>query len=205
MTQENGRTRTAPYTDPPFARTLFANPEYAWIWLVVRLYVGWQWLDAGWHKLSDPKWMETGTTLKGFWERAVAIPQQGRPLIAYDWYRGGLEFLLNGGHYTWFAKLVAVGETLLGVALIVGIFVGISAVVGGFMNWNFMMAGSASTNPVMLVLSFGLVLAWKTAGYWGVDRWLLPALGTPWQPGAVPRLLKPVIARFRPRRGGPAG
>ena len=31
------------------------------------------------------------------------------------------------------------------------------------------------------------MLAWKVAGYYGVDRWLLPMLGTPWHPGAVDR------------------
>jgi hypothetical protein len=24
------------------------------------------------------------------------------------------------------------------------------------------------------------ILAWRVAGYYGVDRWLLPLLGTPW-------------------------
>jgi thiosulfate dehydrogenase [quinone] large subunit len=69
------------------------------------------------------------------------------------------------------------------VALILGLFTGIAAFFGGFMNWNFMMAGSASTNPVLFTLSILLVLAWKTAGWWGLDRFLLPALGTLWQPG----------------------
>ena len=26
-----------------------------------------------------------------------------------------------------------------------------------------------------------IVLAWKVAGWWGLDRWALPLLGTPWQ------------------------
>jgi thiosulfate dehydrogenase [quinone] large subunit len=30
------------------------------------------------------------------------------------------------------------------------------------------------------------MLAWKVAGYYGVDRYLLPMLGTPWHPGPVP-------------------
>jgi thiosulfate dehydrogenase [quinone] large subunit len=30
-----------------------------------------------------------------------------------------------------------------------------------------------------------LILAWRNAGYIGLDRWVLPALGTPWQPGTV--------------------
>lgn len=49
------------------------------------------------------------------------------------------------------------------------------------MNFNFMLAGTASTNPVMFFLAILLMLAWKTAGYYGLDRWLLTRLGTPWQ------------------------
>jgi len=30
-----------------------------------------------------------------------------------------------------------------------------------------------------------LVLVWKTAGWWGLDRLVLPALGTPWSPGLI--------------------
>ncbi|MDR7550885.1 MAG: hypothetical protein QN131_13255 [Armatimonadota bacterium] len=74
-----------------------------------------------------------------------------------------------------------VGELLVGVAIIVGAFVGIAAFFGGFMNWNFMVAGTASINPVLFTLSIVLMLAWKTAGWWGLDRWLLPRLGTPWR------------------------
>jgi thiosulfate dehydrogenase [quinone] large subunit len=50
---------------------------------------------------------------------------------------------------------------------------------------SFLLAGSASSNPVLFVLAMGLILAWRVAGYYGVDRWLLPMLGTPWQPGAL--------------------
>jgi thiosulfate dehydrogenase [quinone] large subunit len=53
------------------------------------------------------------------------------------------------------------------------------------MNMSFLLAGSASTNPVMFILAIGLMLAWKVAGYYGVDRWLLPKLGTPWRPGGL--------------------
>jgi thiosulfate dehydrogenase [quinone] large subunit len=30
-----------------------------------------------------------------------------------------------------------------------------------------------------------LILAWRNAGWIGLDRWVLPALGTPWQPGTL--------------------
>lgn len=173
-------------TDPPVAQALFNNTRWAWLWLIIRLYVGYTWLTSGWGKISNPGWVQTGEALKGFWERAVAIPDAPtRPPIAFDWYRIFLQSLLDSGSYTWFAKLVVAGEILVGLALILGIFTGIAAFFGGFMNWNFMMAGSASTNPVLFSLAVLLVLAWKTAGWWGLDRWLLPLLGSPWQPGRL--------------------
>lgn len=173
-------------TDPPFAVSLFNSTRWAWLWLIVRLYIGYTWLSSGWSKISNPAWIQTGEALQGFWERAVIVPDApARPAITYDWYRGFIQALLDGGHYTWFAKLVVAGELLIGVALVLGAFVGIAAFFGAFMNWNFMMAGSAGSNPVLFLLSILLVLAWKTAGWWGLDRWLLSKLGTPWRPGMV--------------------
>ncbi|MDP3963810.1 MAG: DoxX family protein [bacterium] len=168
--------------NPPLARHMFEETgKWTWVWVAVRLYIGWQWVEAGWHKLGDPKWMDGGTALKGFWERAIAVPAAPvKPLITYGWYRDFLEVLLSGEHYTWFAKLVACGEFAIGIALIVGAFVGIAAFFGATMNFNFMLAGSSSSNPVMFLGAVLLILAWKTAGHWGLDRWLLPRLGTPW-------------------------
>ena len=45
------------------------------------------------------------------------------------------------------------------------------------MNMSLVLAGSASTNPVLFTLGIALMLAWKVAGYIGVDRVLLPVLG----------------------------
>lgn len=178
--------REITFSNPPIAKTLFDSPRWAWVWLIARLYIGYEWLTSGWGKLNNPAWVETGAALKGFWERAVAIPEApARPLIAFDWYRTFLQSLLDAQAYTWFAKLVVAGELLIGIALVLGIFTGIAAFFGGFMNWNFMMAGSASVNPVFFTISVLLILAWKTAGWWGLDRWILLLLGTPWQPGRL--------------------
>ncbi|PKO05815.1 MAG: DoxX family protein [Chloroflexi bacterium HGW-Chloroflexi-3] len=174
------------FSDPPIANTLFNSTRWSWLWLVARLYLGYTWLNAGIGKISNPAWVQSGDALKGFWERAVLIPEApARPAISFDWYRTFLQTMLDSGSYTWFAKLVVAGEVLIGIALILGIFTGIAAFFGGFMNWNFMMAGTASTNPVLFTISILLILAWKTAGWLGLDRWILTALGTPWQPGRL--------------------
>ena len=167
--------------DPPLARFLFSDTRFSVVWLVVRVLIGWSWIDAASHKLSSPGWMETGEALKGFWANAVAIPEAGSPAIRFDWYRSFIQGMLDSGSYVWFAKLIAIGELLIGIALIVGLFVGIAAFFAALMNWNFIMAGSASTNGLMLLGAVTLILAWKTAGYYGLDRFALPRLGTPWR------------------------
>jgi thiosulfate dehydrogenase [quinone] large subunit len=90
--------------------------------------------------------------------------------------------MLDAQAYTWFAKLVAVSEVMFGVLLIAGVFVGLTAFFSGFMNWNFIMAGSASVNGVFFGLAVLLVLAWKIAGYIGVDYFLLPRIADLWTP-----------------------
>ena len=135
----------------------------------------------GWHKVTGTGWLDGGAALQGYWTNAVAIPEEGRPAITYDWYRTFIETLLNNEAYTWFAPLIAFGELAVGIALILGILSGFAAFFGAFMNMSFLLAGSASTNPVMFTLAVGVMLAWRVAGYYGVDRYLLPMLGTPWR------------------------
>jgi thiosulfate dehydrogenase [quinone] large subunit len=172
--------------DPKIARVMFDTTKLSWLWLILRVYIGYQWLTSGWEKLQSPAWMQGGKALEGFWKFATAVdPNNPHPAIAYGWYRAFLQFLLDSQSFTWFAKMVAVGEFLIGIALIIGMFTGIAAFFAGFMNWNFMMAGSAGVNPLMFLITILLILAWKVAGYYGVDRWLLPKLGTPWKPGPL--------------------
>lgn len=170
--------------EPAFVNELFGSVRFAWLWTVVRIWLGWQWLTAGLGKVQSPGWTGGGAALKGFWTGAVQVPESGSPAITYDWYRTFLASLLDGGHYTWFAPLVAWGELLIGIGLIIGAFTGFAAFAGALMNFSFMLAGVASTNPVLFLAAFLLIVAWKTAGWIGADRWLLPSIGTPWAVGA---------------------
>ncbi|MBM3944709.1 MAG: DoxX family membrane protein [SAR202 cluster bacterium] len=175
---------TNPLNNPRWVNSLFSTNEYAWVWLMVRVYIGWDWLHAGWGKITNDAWMN-GTSIAGFWTRAVAIPETGRPPISYDWYREFLEFMLDNGWAVWWGPMISIGEFLVGLGLLVGCLTGIAAFFGAVLNWNFMLAGTASTNPILGLLGIGVVIAWKTAGWWGVDRFLLPKVGAPWQPGTL--------------------
>src|ERR1700690_1094530 len=111
--------KTVQITDPPFAASFFGSPRWAWLWLIARVYIGYQWITAGLEKLQTPAWSQTGLALKGFWMGAVAIPAApARPAITYDWYRAFLQALLNAQSYVWFSKLIIAGEILIGLALI---------------------------------------------------------------------------------------
>ncbi|HLZ21415.1 MAG TPA: hypothetical protein VKQ30_04755, partial [Ktedonobacterales bacterium] len=65
-----------------------------------------------------------------------------------------------------------------------------AAFFGLAMNLNYLLAGTVSTNPILGVLALFLILAWRVAGYYGVDRYLLPLLGTPWT-GSLARNVQP--------------
>lgn len=173
-------------TNPPALTALFTDLRLAWVWIPVRLFLAYEWLHAAIEKIESPAWTQTGLALKGFWVKAVAMPPPpARPPIAFDWYRSFLQMLLDHEAYTWFAKIIYFSELAFGIALLLGAFVGVAALFAGFMNWNFIMAGTASVNGMLIVLSVLLVLAWRTAGYWGLDRWILKRLGTPWDASGV--------------------
>lgn len=168
--------------DPPIARFFFQSTTAAWLWLVVRLYVGYDFVSAGWHKFTTPAWMDgSGQGIMGFWKGALGTTPAGAPVITFDWYRGFIQFLVDTNSAGWFSYVIVFGEMAVGIGLILGAFVGVAAAGGLVMNMAFMLAGTTSTNPVLAILGVLLILAWKNAGYIGMDRYLLPLLGTPWK------------------------
>lgn len=155
---------------------LFVNRKAAWLWLVVRLYLAYEWISAGTHKITDPNWVgeNTGTAISGFLNGTLAKTTGAHPAVS-SWYAYFVEhFALN--HTVLLSYLVAYGEVLVGIAILLGFLVGVSAFFGALMNINFLLAGATSINPQMLVLEFLLILAWRNAGHLGIDRWLLPKL-----------------------------
>jgi thiosulfate dehydrogenase [quinone] large subunit len=171
--------------EPPVARSLFGDVRWAWIWLALRLYVGYEWLHAGWGKLNNDAWVgsRSGTALAGFANGALKKTGGQHPDVQ-GWYAWFLRHIVLT-HTELFSYMVTFGEVLVGIALILGIFTGIAALFGSFMNMNYLLAGSVSTTPILFIIAIWLVLAWRTAGWWGLDRWALPALGTPWRPGFI--------------------
>lgn len=182
-----GRFPTSPgeLVEPPVSRALFASTGAAWLWLIVRLYLGYEWISSGLEKIGSPVWMgdRAGAALVGFANGALKKTGGEHPDVQ-GWYAAFLQDLVIPNASV-FARLVAIGETAVGIALVLGALTGIAAFFGILMNANYLLAGTVSTNPVLIILGALVMLAWRNAGWIGLDRWLLPALGTPWQPGRV--------------------
>jgi thiosulfate dehydrogenase [quinone] large subunit len=171
--------------DSPFSQMLFSNRKTAWLWLIVRVYVGWQWLSAGYEKMISPDWIgpNAGQALAGFIKGALAKATGTHPDVQ-GWYASFLQNVVLAHVHGW-STMVTFGEVFVGLGLIIGLLTGIAAFFGLFMNLNFLMAGTVSVNPILFVLSIGIILAWRVAGHLGLDRYVLPLLGVPWKPGEL--------------------
>ena len=201
-----GTRRITRISEPALARFLFGSPLASPVWLAARIYLGYLWLHAGWEKITgtsgdtwtwhwaytDHSWLKSSAELKSF--AAFALHNSGGPNAAvnYGWYAAFLRYIERSGG--WLAGAVAIAEVAIGVALLIGLFTGIAAFFGALLTTAFGLAGIAGVNPIFVIAEVLLVLAWRNAGYIGLDRYVLPALGTPWEPGALFR------GRRRPER-----
>ena len=132
------RERVLP--NPALLRDILADVRFAPIWLVLRVVLGWLWLEAGWLRLQGAS-------------------GAGDPL--------------------------AVGLTLAGIALILGVLTGPAAFVGGCLSIGLWDSAGVPAVAFLFAAVVWLVLAWRTAGWIGLDRWLLPLLGMPWRGGVL--------------------
>ena len=144
--------------------------------LLLRLYVGWLWLEAGWHKLVD------GFDATGFLTRAIENPVADKATGAavYPTYTAFIEhFALPNVKLINF--LVPVGEFLIGLGLILGALTLAATFFGLMLNFLFLFAGTVSTNPWMILLGALIFVAGANAGAFGLDRWLMPILRAGWK------------------------
>lgn len=164
------------------------QPKYAGIaWLVLRLWLSYEWIMAGFEKAfgeGNAVWVgnKAGVAVTGFLKGAIAKsalapdfdPVKNPHPAVQDWYAYLVRdyFMPNA---TAFSYLVAYGELLVGIALILGIFTHFSAVMGVLMNLAYLFAGTTSTNPQMLVVGLAIALAGGVAvGYYGLDYFARP-------------------------------
>ena len=148
------------------------------LWLVARLWLGYGWVNAGYQKLWGSEkavfWNGGGAGVKGFATAGVTGSTAGKGAGAsYGWWAAFLhDFVLPNA--SWIAKAVTISELAIGVLLILGLFTGLAAAAGLSLNLVYMFTGSAGVNPAYAIVAVFLILAWRNAGYLGLDRFALP-------------------------------
>lgn len=150
--------------------------------LVARLWVGSRFVLHGLEKVTGPGaevWVgdKAGVAVSGYLNGALAMAPGGAEAGAHPevagWYAALIRdvFLPNAEVLGY---LVAWGEVLVGVALVLGILTRFAALMGVTMNLAFLFAGTSGENVPMLLLGLPIVFG-TAAGYYGVDRFLMPA------------------------------
>lgn len=172
-----------------------------WGWLLIRIFVGYQFLAAGLEKMVDDSWVggNAGAGLTTFLQGALSKATGAQPEVQ-SWYATLIKqvFLPNA---TAFSYLVTFGELLVGFALIFGVLSKFSAFWGSVMNLAFLLAGTSANNPLMVVLEVAMIFGGAGVGYYGADYYLLPMLRKLFQIGAYPA--GPPAPVGRPQRRGP--
>lgn len=149
------------------------NNYAAILLMIIRFYVGWEWMIAGWHKITGGKAFDATGFLKG----AIAKPvlETGTNDMIYGNYVAFLKhFALP--HVGWFNIMVPWGELLVGIGLLIGALTTTAMFFGVLMNVMYMFAGTVSTNPWLMLLGFIILAAGANAGKFGVDHVILPFL-----------------------------
>jgi len=151
-----------------FNQFLRQNKVASAILTVLRLYLGYEWLTAGFHKLTG------GFDASGFLKGVVANPVKGPDgSMVYSTYVEFLkEFAIPNAHI--FNSIIPLGEFLVGLGLILGCLTTAAAFFALVMNFAYVMAGTVSTNPLDILLGVFILVAGYNAGRIGLDRWVIP-------------------------------
>jgi thiosulfate dehydrogenase [quinone] large subunit len=147
------------------------NKVSAVIVTIIRLYLGYGFLTAGWGKITGGAF-----DASGFLGNAIKNPVMGPDGTAV--FGGYVSFLESFAlpNVELFNVLVPWGEFLVGLGLILGCLTTAAAFFGVVMNFSFLMAGTVSHNPIDILLGFFILTAGYNAGRIGLDRYVLPYL-----------------------------
>ena len=175
--QDPGGALEAPSGNLRFADWLYRTKAASVIWLVARLWLGYEWLNAGYQKLWGAEnagfWNNGGVAVKGYATAGITGSATGKGGASYGWWAGFLHnFVVPNA--SWIAKLIALSEFAIGLLLIAGLFTGAAALAGLGLNLIYMFSGTAGVNPAYALVTVFLILAWRNAGYIGLDRYALP-------------------------------
>jgi thiosulfate dehydrogenase [quinone] large subunit len=171
---------------------ILRDPRLGFVWLAARLWLGWEWIHAGWDKITSSAWVgsDVPAGIHGFLTHAASPAMtSGDHASVASWYATLINHIFLPVESGW-SYLIAIGEFAVGIALVAGAFTMLAAFFGAFMNLNFLLAGttSAALNPIMLALGLLVLFAGSAAYVYGLDRFMMPRLHAFWRRRRVPTL-----------------
>ncbi|MCC3357793.1 DoxX family membrane protein [Bacillus sp. REN16] len=137
------------------------------VWTIVRIWLGLQWIEQGFYKISQ------GFDAGGFIKAAIANANGDSPTVQ-GWYASFLEKVALP-NIDLFNILVPWGEFLVGLGLILGLATVPALIGGALMNANFIMAGVglSGLDSKFFVVAMILLFVGKTRYYFGLDRFAI--------------------------------
>lgn len=147
------------------------------VWTVIRVWVGWQWVTAGWEKLTGPSsavWVgpKAGVAIGGFLKGAMTKAVGIHPDVQ-NWYAWFIQNVAMPNARV-FSYIISFGEFLAGVGLILGFFTVPALIAAALMNLNYLLAGTVSTNPMLLALEIILLFIGPPVWFFGLDQIVWP-------------------------------
>lgn len=146
------------------------NKYAAIIVAIIRIILGYKWITSAWGKITTG-----GFDATGYLTNVITNPVAKGDEVLYPVYNAFIEHValpmvdvIN--------VILPWGELLVGIGLITGILTLPAAFFGLLMNFMFMFAGTVSTNPLMILLGFIVMLAAGNAGKFGGDYFVNPWL-----------------------------
>jgi thiosulfate dehydrogenase [quinone] large subunit len=152
-----------------FIDLLRLNKNVSILLAVLRVYLGYTWVMAGWGKLTGGQF-----DASGFLQGALANSTGEHPAVQGWW----VAFLENVAipNVEIFNTLVPWGEFLVGIGLLLGCFTKTAVFFGLVMNFSYLFSGTTSTNPQLVLLSMFILVSAMNAGRYGVDGLIIPTL-----------------------------
>ncbi|MGE5379848.1 MAG: DoxX family protein [Methylocystaceae bacterium] len=145
------------------------------LWTILRVYLGYNWFTSGMGKVfgeGSAVWVgsKAGVAVTGFLKGALAKTAGPHPDVQ-PWYAWFINHVALPNAKL-FSYMVAFGELLVGIALILGLFTTIALIAGLLMNFNYLFAGTVSANPMFVLEELILLWAGSAAFYWALDRFI---------------------------------
>jgi len=130
----------------------------------LRLFIGVGWVRAGLEKWIESGWHD-GSSLLAFFDGQITSGQ-----VAFPFYQNLLQgvFSPRAQALSW---LIMVGQFLVGIAVLAGLFTNFALLCGMFMNFNFIFAGEINPSAFYIVIQLALFIG-NTGAIIGLDQFL---------------------------------